>query len=290
MARDIVARAERILQHRFDFLGFENLNYGPEIDWHLDLAHGKRAPRNPWFKVNYLDFDEVGDSKITWELNRHQYFVTLAKAYRLTADDRFAAELVAQWKSWHAANPYPIGMNWASSLEVAFRTISWIWVYFLLADTPAMTTDLRREFVQKLGISGRHIETYLSIYFSPNTHLLGEAVALFFLGTLFPDLPHAKLWKERGWAIVLEAATRQVRADGFYFEQSTYYHVYALDMFLHARVLAALNGVAIPPALRSRSRRCWIRCLAGPRRSASSSAMTTEAAGSMACATAPSTD
>ena len=46
--------------------------------------------------------------------------------------------------------------------------------------------------------------------------------------------------------MILEAARKQVRADGFYFEQSTYYHVYALDFFLHARILAALNGVAIP--------------------------------------------
>jgi hypothetical protein len=35
-----------------------------------------------------------------------------------------------------------------------------------------------------------------------------------------------------------------VRADGFYFEQSTYYHVYALDFFLHTRLLAERNNVA----------------------------------------------
>lgn len=245
-ARAIVAQAENILQHRFDLLGFEGLDYGPEIDWHLDLVHGKRAPRRPWFRVKYLDFDEVGDSKITWELNRHQHLVTLAKAYRLTEDDRFARELVAQWKHWHTENPYPIGINWASSLEVGFRSISWIWVYFLLAESPIMTPELRRDWVRSLAVSGRHIETFLSTYFSPNTHLVGEAAALFFLGTLFPELPRAARWKQRGWKLVLESAGKQVRSDGFYFEQSTYYHVYALDMFLHTRVLAAANHVPIP--------------------------------------------
>jgi hypothetical protein len=39
-----------------------------------------------------------------------------------------------------------------------------------------------------------------------------------------------------------------VRADGVYFEQSVYYHVYALDFFLHARILAALNNTPIPQA------------------------------------------
>ncbi len=241
-----MAGAEKISRHHFDLLGYENLDYGPVIDWHLDLVHGKRGPRKPWCNIRYLDFEEVGDAKITWELNRHQHLVTLAKAYRLSGDEKFATEILAQWKHWQAGNPYPIGMNWASSLEVAFRSLSWIWTYFLLEDSPAMTPELQRDWTRVLGLNGRHIETYLSTYFSPNTHLLGEAVALFFLGTLFPDLPRAQPWKQRGWDVVVESARKQVRADGFYFEQSTYYHVYALDMFLHARVLAALNEVAIP--------------------------------------------
>ncbi len=243
----IMARAVQICQHHFDLLGYENLDYGPEIDWHLDLVHDKRGPRKPWFDIRYLDFEEVGDSKVTWELNRHQHLVTLAKAYRLSGDDAFAAEIVAQWKHWQTENPYPIGMNWASSLEVAFRTLSWIWTYFLLETSPAMKPELRRDWLRALALNGRHIETYLSTYFSPNTHLLGEGVALFFLGTLFPDFPSAPRWRQRGWEVVVDSARKQVQADGFYFEQSTYYHVYALDLFLHARVLAALNEVQVPP-------------------------------------------
>ena len=246
-AADTLFRAERICQHHFDLLGYEGLDYGSVIDWHLDLVHGKRGPRRPWFKVRYLDYQEVGDSKITWELNRQQHFVTLAKAYRLIGEEKFAQEIFAQWRHWQTENPYPIGMNWASSLEVAFRTLAWIWTYFLLEGTSVMTPEVRRDWLRALGLNGRHIETYLSTYFSPNTHLLGEGVALFFLGTLFPGLVYSKRWREKGWQVVVHAASRQVRADGFYFEQSTYYHVYALDLFLHARILAFRNGVKIPP-------------------------------------------
>ena len=73
-------------------------------------------------------------------------------------------------------------------------------------------------------------------------------MALFFLGTLYPQMPGAARWKESGWQIVLHEAGRQVRPDGVYFEQSLYYHVYALDFFLYARLLAARNGMEIPPA------------------------------------------
>ena len=131
----IIRQADEICRHRFDLLGYEGLDFGDPIDWHLDPVHQKRSPQNVFYKVRYLDFGEVGDSKITWELNRHQHFVTLAKAYRLTGDERYAEEIFCQWREWLAANPYPIGINWASSLEVAFRSLSWIWTYYLLQGT-----------------------------------------------------------------------------------------------------------------------------------------------------------
>ena len=109
-----------------------------------------------------------------------------------------------------------------------------------------MPSTFRQSWLRSLAISGRHIETYLSTYFSPNTHLLGEAVALFFIGTLCPEIPSSRRWQQRGWKIVRQEAARQVRADGLHFEQSTYYHVYALDFFLHSAILASLNQIDVP--------------------------------------------
>jgi len=248
-ASAIVDEADEICAHRFRLLGYENLDYGNsnDIDWHLDLVHGKRAPLDPWFKIPFLEFALVGDHKLTWELNRHQQLVTLAKAWLLTHNEKYVRELIAQWRSWITANPYPLGMNWGSTLEVAFRSLSWVWVDHLLADAPAHA-DFRAQLLPALAFHGRYIERYLSTYFSPNTHLLGEAVAMFFLGTLYPQMPHAARWKSEGWQIILREAGRQVRPDGVYFEQSLYYHVYALDFFLYARILAAANGKRIPPA------------------------------------------
>jgi hypothetical protein len=247
-AERIAEQAERICQHQFDLLGYTGLDYERSIDWHLDAVHGKRAPRKAFYRVRYLDYAEVGDSKVTWELNRHQHLVTLAKAYRLTGEPRYTDEIQRQWRHWQAENPYPLGMNWASSLEVAFRSLSWVWTYHLLHGAPGVA-DFRAEWLRGLALHGRHIERYLSTYFSPNTHLLGEGVALFFLGVLFPELAAGERWKTLGWEIVLREAERQVRADGFHFEQSTYYHVYALDFFLHAAVLASVNDIRTPKNL-----------------------------------------
>jgi hypothetical protein len=244
-ALEILHQADDLRRHSFHLLGYEDLDYGAEIDWHLDRVHGKLAPLDPWFKIPFLDFAVVGDHKVTWELNRHQHLVTLAKAWLLSNDDKYVREIIAQFRSWIKANPYPLGINWGSSLEVAFRSLSWIWVDQLLAGAPSHS-EFHKELLPALAFHGRYIERYLSTYFSPNTHLLGEAAALFFIGTLYPQIATASRWQQSGWRILLEEAQRQVRSDGVYFEQSLHYHVYALDFFLHARLLAAKNGISIP--------------------------------------------
>jgi hypothetical protein len=183
---------------------------------------------------------------VTWELNRHQHLVTLAKAACLTRERRYADELVQQWYSWQNANPYPLGINWASALEVAFRSLSWLWIRNLLAGCPDDAATFEKDLVRALSLNGTYISRFLSTYFSPNTHLLGEAVALLFIGTLCPEIGSSEKWQQLGWGILQRECEHQVRPDGVYFEQSLYYHVYAMDFLLHARILSARNSLTIP--------------------------------------------
>ncbi len=61
----------------FDLLGFRNLSFGQPIDWHLEPVAGKRAPLRALEPVGFSRSTVAGDKKITWELNRHQYFARL---------------------------------------------------------------------------------------------------------------------------------------------------------------------------------------------------------------------
>ena len=221
--------------------------FGAQLRFDLSGGFPLVTTRKVFYKVPYLDFETVGDSKIIWELNRHQHLVTLAKAWLLTREERYVRELSDQWNSWVKANPYPLGINWASTLEIAFRSLSWIWIDRLLSGSPRFA-EWHPGLLSTLAFHGRYIERYLSTYFSPNTHLLGEAMAMFALGALYPQMPHSARWRKTGWEIVVREAGRQVHPDGVYFEQSLYYHVYALDLFLYARILAAANGIQVPTA------------------------------------------
>ncbi len=242
----LIDHADRICSARFDLLGLSNLSFGDPIDWRLEPISGKRTPLVHWSQIDFLNSAVAGDKKVTWELNRHQFLVTLGQAHWLTGDERYAASFIGLVSSWMDANPPKLGINWASSLEVALRSIAWLWALHLLADSNLLTEQLALRLLKSLTTHGRHIETYLSHYHSPNTHLTGEALGLFYLGTALPELSRAQLWRNLGLRILLDQLPIHVRPDGVYFEQSSYYHRYTTDFYTHLLLLAKATDTVLP--------------------------------------------
>ena len=177
--KEIVNNANRISEGTFDLLGLRDLNLGKDIDWHLEPTSGKRTPLRHWSQLNYLDAQLAGDKKITWELNRQQYFTTLGRAYWLTGNERYAEVFVSHLTSWMDHNPPKLGINWASSLEIAFRSISWLWALQFFKESPALTEAVVVRMLKFLYLNALHLETFLSTYFSPNTHLTGRSARPF---------------------------------------------------------------------------------------------------------------
>jgi hypothetical protein len=231
--------ADNVLAGSIPIFGQE-IAYGTEIAWQRDPLRGIDPPRKYLRFVPYLDPNAVGDHKWIWELNRHQHLALLAQAFVISDNNIYADEVLRQLQHWWSDNLFQRGINWTSALEVGFRALSWTWIWHLLGDR--MPAEFRRQFLAELYRHGLHLQYNLSSYFSPNTHLLGEAVALHAIGRLFPEFPRAAQWRTMGRDIVRAQMRAQVRPDGSHFEQSTYYHVYALDMFLLHAVLEEITG------------------------------------------------
>ena len=242
----IIQDADAILEGRFNLLGYEALTFGTPIDWHLDPVWNRQSPPLHWSQIDALDPTVVGDSKVVWELNRHQWMVTLAQASALTGDDKYAAFATENMLDWIAANPVGRGINWASSLEVALRLISWTWVLALLRDSKALTDEVVTTVLASIREHANHVHRYLSFYYSPNTHLTGEALGLFYAGTQYPEFDDATLWRDSGSETLIAQALRQISADGVYFEQSTCYQRYSCDFYLHFLLLAERAGISVP--------------------------------------------
>ena len=234
--------AQRIEAGSFALLGFQDLTFGTPPDWHLEPRSQKRSPLLHWSLLKELESHESGDKKIIWELNRHQFFITLGRAYWVSGEERYARLFVDDVSSWMEKNPPGLGLNWLSSLEVSFRAISWLWALHFFRQSPNLTPEVLLRLLKYLSAHARHIETYLSTYSSPNTHLTGEALGLFYLGSLLPEFHHANRWQTTGERILLAELERQVRPDGVYFEQSSYYHRYTVDFYTHFYILARQQG------------------------------------------------
>ncbi|TLY22005.1 MAG: hypothetical protein E6K68_04425 [Nitrospirae bacterium] len=247
-----IAAAEAVCQMRFDLLGYRGLFFGDPVDWHLDPVSGRRAPLTHWSQINPLDLTAVGDSKVVWELNRHQWLVYLGQAYRLTGDDRYAETFVNHLRDWIQANPPGMGINWASSLEVSLRLIAWCWALALFRNAHVLSPEFFASLLSAIQAHALHVERYLSYYFSPNTHLTGEALGLVYAGVVFPELRAADRWRKVGTRILIEQSERQILADGVYFEQSACYQRYTAEIYLHFLVLAARNGIEIPTSVQAR--------------------------------------
>jgi hypothetical protein len=259
-ASNAAERADRVLAGQYDLLGYRGLTFAhadADVDWHLDPVHDCRAPAVFWADVPYLD-SSIGDHKVIWEINRHQYWLQLGRALWLTGDCRYASAIVEHLESWLAANPPLVGINWASMLEVGLRAISWVWALnFLLVTTrgdrqpslPAMDrTPWLVDMLIALDRQLTHVEQNLSYYFSPNTHLTGEALALYVVGLALPELGASHRWADRGRSILLREIDRQIHTDGGHAEGSTHYHRYTLDIYLFALLTAtqAEDAEAIP--------------------------------------------
>lgn len=237
----ILDRAERIIEGRFDLLGYQNLDFGTHVDWHFEPLAKKHVPLRHWKQYDELSTFETGDKKIIWELNRHQHFFTLGEAYWLTGDERYAETFALHLDEWIMQNPPGMGINWSSSLEVAFRAISWLWAFQFFKESKSITPTLFHNALRYLFLHGRHIEKYLSTYYSPNTHLTGEALGLYYIGTQLKFFTRSEHWRKLGEEILLGELDRQVLPDGVYFEQSTWYQRYTADFYTQFLILKNLN-------------------------------------------------
>lgn len=255
-ARQTLQLADQILAGQLPLLGLV-IHPGSRLAWRRDYLNGKETPPIYFRCIPYLDPSRAGDHKIIWEMNRHQHLVLMAHAWLLSNQTRYRDYVFQQLEDWQQENPFQCGINWASALEVAFRALSWIWIYHLLGRQ--MSASFQTRFLNTLACHGYHLQHNLSFYFSPNTHLLGEAVVLHTLGLFFAGCEPAQHWRTLGRSVVLHELARQVQADGSHFEHSSYYHLYALDFFLFHHLLEPLPD---PSPLQKMAR--YLAALTGP--------------------------
>ena len=244
--QQLLIQAERIVNdHSWPLLGIGETNFGEQIDWHLDPLSKLHWPLAYHADLNLLR-DDGSDARVLWELNRLPHFLTLARAYAVSKDERFAAEFFNQLESWYSQNPYGMGVNWNCAMEVALRATNLLGAFQIFRHSELLDEQKLARLLAMFDQHGNFIRQNLEFsHIATSNHYLSDVVGLVWLGIMLPELQSAHDWREFGLREMLREMDHQVLPDGADFEASTGYHRLVLELFLYTFLICRANDVEI---------------------------------------------
>ena len=248
----ILEAADRAIAGRFDVFALEDVDLGTPPRWNRDPKTGIEAPLAFGKQLDYRDASRVGDCKYLWEPNRHLHLVTLAQAFALSAQRRYADALREHLDSWIAACPFRMGANWSSALEAGLRLINWSAAWHLIGGPGSLLFEgeegaaFRDRWLVSVYQHAEFVSGHLSLHSSANNHLVGEVAGLFIAGTTWPYWQRAQAWRARGREVLEREALLQNAPDGVNREQAVSYQQWELDLLLIPLLAARANGEDFP--------------------------------------------
>lgn len=233
IGENVIDAANKAMAQDFSFMGASRRFEG-EVDWHHSLGKAGSYPRQHWSEIPFRTLKPLGDIKPCWELNRHQFFVSLALAARKTGDDSYAAKAASFLHGWCDQNPPETGVNYISGLEIGARCISWIFADRLLRKNPAWDAATRERMWRNLYSQAKHLAEFLTYggRRGRNHHLVGAAAALCFIALERSDWEESTRWLKKGLNVLWPVFDEQALPDGMHFEASFGYHMQVLEFIL----------------------------------------------------------
>lgn len=224
---------------KFDYksigLNFGNQHFG--LNTEANLLKGPDIGQWPMtfsYDLDYKQRDDLGDARTNWEKNRHFDWALMAKAYYVSKDERSLQELIDNVKAWCEKNPFLHGISWTSAMELAIRSINWM---YALAFVKAAGSDIPSLRVGAINMVD-YLTKHFSRYSSANNHLLVEATAIGIAGYTFNHQP----WKELAIRLLSEELDKQNYSDGVNRELSLHYQTFGMEAYL---LLAHVSGESI---------------------------------------------
>lgn len=243
----LMSRANKIVDHKLSYFHLREHDHGHPIQWNKDHGSNIVAPMQLAQKIDYRDFNEVGDCKLVWEPNRHQHLVVLARAWRASGNEKYARAIKEQLESWFEQCPYGYGMNWRSPMELAIRLINWIWAIDLTLESGIFSGAFRDHLLHSIYLHLREVTRKYSQGSSANNHLIGEAGGIFIATSYFPQLTNAAKWQHESYEILCREVALQTFEDGGNKELALEYQYFVLQFFLLCGLVGKWCGKDFPP-------------------------------------------
>lgn len=226
--KQVLAEADEILRGRVRLFGTD-----PRA---LKLEPPK--PLRHWTAYT-RSLPDGADIKPVWEVGRFGWATLLARAYWMSADEKYAEGFWKLTERFLTSNPANLGPQWSSAQEVALRLTALAFCYSLLSDAKATTISRKELLSRSLAQHAERIPPSLAYAQAQNNnHLLSEALGLWTAASVLPQHPQAERWMALGRRHFADGLRRQIHADGSYAQHSANYHRLLLQLGAWAALLA----------------------------------------------------
>lgn len=229
------------IDEAFEIFG-EEFDYNKSINWHQDIKTKRKFPFTFSKDLNIRHTNNIS-AKVIWEINRLQFLTKIAFNYRKTGNTKYKDLFRKICESWIDNNPYLIGVNWYSNIEINIRLITW----YLSWEILDINAIVKKDNIFKNFIENKFIPTIyshcvysfrnFSKYSSANNHLISEYAGLY-VASSFWQFKESKKWQlisKNG----LESEIHKQHSDqGVNKEEAAEYIQFVTDFFLLSYIIA----------------------------------------------------
>ena len=206
-----------------------------DINWHKDIFTDKCFPLKFSKSINIRSNPQLS-AKSVWELNRLQFLPHVAVNFVNTGSENYLKQFINILNSWIDQNPFLLGINWYSNIEVNIRLINWFLCWKILQVEKLVTqrTDFK-QFVETRWLPSIYQHCQYSFknpskYSSANNHLISEYAGLFIASSLW-KFKETKKWLQYSRKGLEEEIQKQ-HSSGINKEEASEYIQFITDFFL----------------------------------------------------------
>lgn len=205
-------------------------------------------------KINWLA-NPFGDPEWTYMLNRHKYWIHLARAYFFTGKEKYAKTFVHQVVNWIDNNPLEKTNNGYVKLE-SWRTIeagirceNWIKSFELIKESKHVTPAFLEKFLNSLYQHGEYISSNYSDFSKTSNWGILENQGLYNLSLFLSEFKLAPIWLNIAIDRLEKCAKLQILDDGTHWEHSPMYHNEVFHCYMNINLLAKRNHIELPEVI-----------------------------------------
>lgn len=196
-------------------------------------------------KINWSFSPQNATDEYQKQLHRHQWFIPLAKAYRVSGDEKYIQSWIKVYTDWITNNPKPeTGTNTTSwwQLQVSARITDQVQLFEYFKNSVNFTPEWLSAFLVSFAEQADFLVAYP--YEQGGNILVTQANALATAGTLMPEFKNAETWMTKGYETLSTEVQSQFLSDGWHKEMSLHYHISAITDFYEAMKLADANHLS----------------------------------------------